>query len=271
MTIKNIVINGGGSTIFNIYGALRESNIKGLWKHDEIERYFGTSAGAIMSLMVVLNYPWEDMDSFMIDRPWNTVFKFNIINIFEYYSNNGILGLEYVYDIFRPLFKGKDIDINITFLEFYSRFGKELYFYATDLNSFDVVELSHETCPDMKSIFDALGFELDFDEAGNLVGLGYWDKSGNEDYFLSCFAGYVKDGSYIQWKGEESEDYYRYLFKDGKMIAQRATMVLTYSDEDSETYEFGKPTASDLAMIEWSRKRQEESEKAKALAASENN
>jgi hypothetical protein len=128
-----------------------------------------------------------------------------------------------------------------------------------------------ETCPDMKSIFDALGFELDFDEAGNLVGLGYWDKSGNEDYFLSCFAGYVKDGSYIQWKGEESEDYYRYLFKDGKMIAQRATMVLTYSDEDSETYEFGKPTASDLIMIEWSRKRQEESEKAKALAASENN
>lgn len=150
MTIKNIVINGGGSTIFNIYGALRESNIKGLWKHDEIERYFGTSAGAIMSLMVVLNYPWEDMDSFMIDRPWNTVFKFNIINIFEYYSNNGILGIEYMYDIFRPLFKGKDIDTNITFLEFYSRFGKELYFYATDLNSFDVVELSHETCPDMK-------------------------------------------------------------------------------------------------------------------------
>jgi len=150
MTIKNLVINGGGSTIFNTYGALRESNIKGLWKHDEIERYFGTSAGAIMSLMVVLNYPWEDMDSFMIDRPWNTVFKFNIINIFDYYSNNGILGLEYVYDIFRPLFKGKDIDINITFSEFYSLFGKGLYFYSTDLNTFDVIELSHETFPDMK-------------------------------------------------------------------------------------------------------------------------
>jgi|688.fasta_scaffold00117_126 hypothetical protein len=128
-----------------------------------------------------------------------------------------------------------------------------------------------ETCPDMKSIFDALGFELEFDENGNLVGLGYWDKAGSEDYFLSCFAGYVKDGSYIQWKGEEAEDYYRYLFKDGKMIYQRAEMILKYSDENSETYEFGKPCSSDVAMIEWSRKRQEESEKAKALAASEDN
>jgi predicted acylesterase/phospholipase RssA len=150
MTIKNIVINGGGITIFNIYGALRDSNKNGLWKHDNIDRYFGTSAGAIMALIVVLNYPWEDLDNFIFDRPWNTVFKFNIINIFEYYINNGILGIEYVYDIFTSLFKGKDIETNITFSEFHTLTGKSLYFYATDLNSFDVVELSHETSPDMK-------------------------------------------------------------------------------------------------------------------------
>jgi predicted acylesterase/phospholipase RssA len=149
MTIKNIVINGGGRTIFNTYGALRDSNKNGLWKHDEIEYYFGTSAGAIMALIVVLNYSWEDIDNYMIDRPWNTVFKFNIVNIFEYYINNGILGIEYIYDIFTPLFKGKDIETNITFSEFHTLTGKKMYFYATDLNSFDVVELSHETCPDM--------------------------------------------------------------------------------------------------------------------------
>lgn len=150
MTIKNIVINGGGITIFNIYGALRDSNKNGLWKHEDVERYFGTSAGAIMSLITILNYPWEDLDNFILDRPWNTVFKFNIINIFDYYLNNGILGIEYIYDIFTPLFRGKDIDTNITFSEFHLLTGKSLYCYATDLNSFDVVELSHETCPDMK-------------------------------------------------------------------------------------------------------------------------
>ena len=134
MVIKNIVINGGGPVIFNTYGALRESQKKGLWKYEEVERFFGTSAGAIMALMMALNYPWDDMDDFMIDRPWNNVFKFNIVNIFEYYENNGILGLEYVYDIFTPLFNGKDIDINITFSDFYSLTGKSMYFYTTDLN-----------------------------------------------------------------------------------------------------------------------------------------
>jgi len=150
MVIKNIVINGGGPVIFNTYGALRESQKKGLWKYEEVERFFGTSAGAIMALMMALNYPWDDMDDFMIDRPWNNVFKFNIVNIFEYYENNGILGIEYVYDIFTPLFNGKDIDINITFSDFYSLTGKSMYFYTTDLNTFDVIELSHETHPNMK-------------------------------------------------------------------------------------------------------------------------
>jgi predicted acylesterase/phospholipase RssA len=150
MVIKNLVINGGGPVIFNTYGALRESQKKGLWKHEEVERFFGTSAGAIMALIMALNYQWDDMDNFMIDRPWNHVFKFNIVNIFEYYENNGILGIEYVYDIFTPLFKGKDIETNITFSEFYTLTGKSMYFYTTDLNTFDIIELSHESHPDMK-------------------------------------------------------------------------------------------------------------------------
>jgi serine/threonine protein kinase len=41
-----------------------------------------------------------------------------------------------------------------------------------------------ETCPDMESILQALGIEFTLDDNGNLTNLGYWDKTGSEDYFL---------------------------------------------------------------------------------------
>lgn len=128
-----------------------------------------------------------------------------------------------------------------------------------------------EIYSDMNSILVALGFDIEYDKDGNLVGLGYWDKSGNEDYFFSCFAGFVKDGSFINMKGEETDDYYRYIFKDGKMIWQKAEMTLKYLDETSEVYEFGKPSSSDLHMIEWRKNLQEELDKDKTLTVSDNN
>ena len=150
MTIKNIVINGGGHIVFNAYGALKEAHNRGLWKYDEIECFFGTSSGAMMSLILALNYSWEDMDNFIINRPWNHVFRFNIMSIFDYYTNKGILDISFIYEIFTPLLKGKDIETSVTFSEFHALTGKRLYFYATDLTTFDIIELSHETYPNMK-------------------------------------------------------------------------------------------------------------------------
>ena len=150
MVVKNIVINGGGHIILNAYGALKYTHNRGLWNHETVNNYFGTSAGAMLALIICLNYTWEDLDNFIINRPWNQVFKFNILNIFEYYTNNGVLDSTFIYDIFTPLLKGKDIEPTITFKDFYELYGKGLYFYATDLNTFDIVEISHETFPNMK-------------------------------------------------------------------------------------------------------------------------
>ena len=118
-----------------------------------------------------------------------------------------------------------------------------------------------ETCPDMESILQELGIEFTLDDDGNLTYLGYWDKTGSEDYFFSCFAGFVKDDSYICMKGEESEDYYRYMFKGGKMYLQRAEVIINYDQEDEEVYEFGKMSVSDAKMAEWRRKLDEQAKK----------
>ena len=104
-----------------------------------------------------------------------------------------------------------------------------------------------ETCKDMFEILTAVGFDYSIDEDGNLNNIRYeYNKTGNEDYFLSCFAGYVPSGSFICFKGEENEDYFRYYFTDDKMIYQRAAISIDYYDVD--TYNFGQMSSVDAAL-----------------------
>jgi len=153
--IDSIVIIGGGTIFFNAYGALKQSNINGLWSQDSIKSYYGTSAGGILAIMMALQYTWEELDDFIIKRPWHNIWKINVLNIFDYYKNKGIYGVEMFHDIFGPLFKGKDLEINCTFKEFYDATQRNVYLYSVKLSKFELVEFSHFTHPDMK-ILDAL-------------------------------------------------------------------------------------------------------------------
>jgi predicted acylesterase/phospholipase RssA len=155
MNIKNIVINGGGPTLFNAYGAVKQANLSGIWSHDSVESYYGTSAGAILSIILALQYSWEDLDDFIIKRPWQNVWKFSLLNIYDYYTNKGIFGKDMFVDFLGPLFKGKDVEVSISFKEFHELFKKNIYIYAVDLMSFELVEFSHLSHPDMP-ILDAV-------------------------------------------------------------------------------------------------------------------
>ena len=137
-TIENIVINGGGPAIFNIYGALKQSNLDGIWSHDSVHSYYGTSAGGIMSVIMALQYSWDEMDDFIIKRPWQNVWKINVLNTYEYYLKKGVYGIELYYDVFGPLFRGKDLELTITLKEFYEVSKKNIYLYAVKLSTFEI-------------------------------------------------------------------------------------------------------------------------------------
>jgi predicted acylesterase/phospholipase RssA len=151
-TIKHLVITGGGTVILNAYGALREAHKQGIWSHDSVNSYYGTSAGSILSFMLALNYSWETLDKYIINRPWKTLINFSSINIYECFVGNGMLDADFFYETFTPLMRGKDMDINITFSQFHALSGKELYCYALNLGSCKTEELSHKTYPDMRVI-----------------------------------------------------------------------------------------------------------------------
>ena len=148
--IGTIVINGGGTIFFNAYGALKQANLSGTWSHDSVKSYYATSAGGILAIMMALQYSWEELDDYIIKRPWYNVWKFNIMNIFDYYKNRGIYGIEVLQDTFEPLLKGKDLELNVSLKDFYGATGKTIYFYSVKLSIFEIVEFSHETHPDME-------------------------------------------------------------------------------------------------------------------------
>ena len=155
MNIQNIVINGGGTTIFNAYGALKQSNQSGIWSHDSVQSYYGTSAGAILSVILALQYSWEELDDYIIKRPWQNVWKMNLFSVYDYYLNKGIFGTELFNDFLGPLFKGKDLELSITLREFHEITKKSIFLYAVELKTFELMEFSHMTHPDMK-VLDAV-------------------------------------------------------------------------------------------------------------------
>lgn len=148
--IEHIVVNGGGALILNIYGALKRSNQLKMWKHENIKSYYGTSAGAILCLIVALNFDWEEIDAFIINCPWNNFLNFNVLEIYNYYLNNGITQSGFVYGIFTPLFGAKDIDLDITFEQLYEKINTDIHVYATCFKTFEIKEFSKDTTPNVK-------------------------------------------------------------------------------------------------------------------------
>lgn len=153
--IKHIVMSGGGVAGFSFYGALQESNKRGLWAIDDIKSIFGTSAGALFGLIIALKYDWTVLDDYIIKRPWQHIFNFNIQNIFTVFHGRGMYDVKIIEEIFLPLFNGKDMSINITMKEFYETTGIDMHFFAVNINNFSPIQFSYKTHPDWR-IIDAV-------------------------------------------------------------------------------------------------------------------
>jgi len=149
-TIKHIVIAGGGPTGFSYYGILKETNVNKVWKFENIKSIYGTSVGAMISVMLCLNYEWEILDDYLIKRPWQNVYKFNMFSLIDSYQKKGILDIKVIDEMFSPLFKGKDISLDITMKEFYELTKIELHIFSTEMISYKQTDFSYLTHPDLK-------------------------------------------------------------------------------------------------------------------------
>ena len=83
----------------------------------------------------------------------------------------------------------------------------------------------HETCKHLFDVLNEFGFDyIEQDEEGNIVGLSFDSKTGDEEKLLDAIAPFIHPGSYIEWRGEE-DDIWRNVFYDGVMTTQYGRMV----------------------------------------------
>lgn len=145
--IKHLVISGGGILGFSYYGILKESNKQKLWMYKDIQTIYGTSVGAILATIICLQYDWQILDEYLLNRPWQKVFHYDLNAILNCIQTNGIYSRTLTEKIFNPLLLGKNIPINVNMVDFYQKTKIELHIMITDVNNFKVVDISYKTHP----------------------------------------------------------------------------------------------------------------------------
>jgi predicted acylesterase/phospholipase RssA len=117
-TIKHLVISGGGVTGFSFFGSLRESSERNIWNIENIETIYGTSIGALIGVMLALKYDWNTLETYLVNRPWQNVFKVDMYSIIGSIQDRGIFQLSMIKELLTPLFLGKESAITIKQLIF---------------------------------------------------------------------------------------------------------------------------------------------------------
>jgi predicted acylesterase/phospholipase RssA len=150
--IKHIVISGGGTTGFAFYGILRESNKKQLWNIKDIESIYSTSVGSFLAVVLCLNFEWDILDKYFIERPWEKIFNFDMYSILRVFEKRGIFSITIFEEMLQPLFLAADIPMNVTLKQFYEITKIELHIFITEINRFETIDVSYKTHPDWQII-----------------------------------------------------------------------------------------------------------------------
>jgi predicted acylesterase/phospholipase RssA len=152
MTIKNIVLSGGGHTFYQSLGIIQTLEIKEIWKIENIEKIYGTSAGALLGAILCLKFDWDTLNEYFLNRPWHDVFNIDINTIFSIFSKKGFFNRNQIETSFKPLLHAKDLTLDITLKEFYEYSNIELHMYTFDVNNFKLEDINYKTNPDLSLI-----------------------------------------------------------------------------------------------------------------------
>ena len=155
MTIKHLVISGGGPLGLRYFGSLQKLEKEKFWQFENIESIYGTSIGAVIGAFICLRYDWDTLNKYIIERPWHDAFKINAKQLFDSYYNKGLFDKKLAEIMFKPLLEAKDLSLNITLKEFFEFSNIDLHIFTFELNKFTTIELSQTTHPDL-SLLQAL-------------------------------------------------------------------------------------------------------------------
>ena len=149
MVIKHLIISGGGPIMIQVLGAIQYLEERDFVNIKNIETIYGTSAGAIIGVLICLKFDWITINDYIIGRPWHDVFPINVQNIFDAYTKKGLFDIKNIENCFKPLFDAKNISINISLNEFYKLSNIELHMFSFEINKYQLHDISYLTYPNL--------------------------------------------------------------------------------------------------------------------------
>ena len=150
--IKHLVLSGGTVWGFNMIGILVEAMAVGFLKMENVKSIFATSVGSLIGAAISLKIDPPLLRDYFVKRPWDVLCKNNRYSVLELYDCRGILHQGFIEDLFDPLLKSVDLSCATTLAELYEYNGIELHIYATELNRYELVDISFKTHPEWRVV-----------------------------------------------------------------------------------------------------------------------
>ena len=151
--IKHIVISGGATSGVSMIGILKKLNDNKFYDIKNIETLWGTSVGSMISVLLALDINWDSIYTYVTDRPWDKILTVHPTDVIESYTSKGLYcSYDLIRKFFIPLFKTKDINIDITMKQYYQLTNIHISIFTVSVNNVECMEISHKTHPDMEVI-----------------------------------------------------------------------------------------------------------------------
>ncbi len=144
--IEHLVLSGAGINILIQIGLLDYLIQHEIFQLQNIKSIHATSAGAIISVLLLLGIPVTDLRNYIIHRPWDKFFTLDILNLND---TKGIITSTHLYTMIKPFMLAYDIPDTFTLLDLYTKSQVDLHIFTTKLNDMVSVDLNHITTPDI--------------------------------------------------------------------------------------------------------------------------
>ncbi|MFJ8529179.1 patatin-like phospholipase family protein [Bacillus sp. NPDC094106] len=147
---RNLVFEGGGVKGVAFIGAIRSLNEEKILP--EIQRFGGTSAGAITALLLGLSIPFEEIEKIHKEMNFKAFkdddFLFIRDNIRLFFDGFGIYKGDFFTEWIGKIIEQWTGSKDTTFQQLYEKTGKDVFFQGTNVSTHQLRTFSRETTPD---------------------------------------------------------------------------------------------------------------------------
>ena len=155
--IEHIILAGGGIVGLVQFGIIKQLLNNSFIEYDNIKTIYATSVGSVIGLLFILNCDYDDIENYLINRPFEKLINMDLNSLLNIIKKKGIISKSIFQEMIRPpiLASKFNLNVNSTLLELYNETKKDFNIITTEIRTFDKIILNHKTFPNLK-IYEAL-------------------------------------------------------------------------------------------------------------------